>query len=64
MFKPGEWDTAHFEFHLGEVLAQEGKTQEARADLSESAGKLRTILGPDSPRTRRALAVLAALPSK
>ncbi len=64
VFKPGEWDTAHFEFHLGEVLAQEGKTQEARADLSESAGKLRTILGPDSPRTKRALATLASLPSQ
>jgi non-specific serine/threonine protein kinase len=62
VFVNGEWDLGHFEFHLGEVLAQEGKLDEARVLLVESVGILTKSLGPDDRHTVRARAVLASLP--
>jgi len=61
-FTHGEWDVAHFEYHLGEVLAQEHKYQEARRLLEDAVKTLTVKLGADSPRTQRARAVLVALP--
>jgi non-specific serine/threonine protein kinase len=62
VFTKGEWDVGHFAWHLGVVLAKEGKTEEARALLSESVAILSVALGKDSDRTKRAEAALAALP--
>jgi tetratricopeptide (TPR) repeat protein len=63
VFVHGEWDLGHFEFHLGEVLAQENKIVEARVLLVESVDILTKSLGPDDHHTVRARTVLAALPA-
>ena len=61
VFTKGEWDLGHFIYHLGVVLAAEGKTDEARSALGESVKILTAGLGKDSPRTKRAQAALDAL---
>jgi non-specific serine/threonine protein kinase len=60
-FTHGEWDLGHFEFLLGNVLAQRGNIGEARTVLSESVAALTRSLGADNPRTARARAALAKL---
>ncbi|HEX3666414.1 MAG TPA: tetratricopeptide repeat protein [Rhizomicrobium sp.] len=62
VFTKGEWDLGHFLYHLGAVLAAEGKNDAARATLGKSVKILTTALGKDSPRTKRAQAALDALP--
>jgi non-specific serine/threonine protein kinase len=62
VFPHGEWDLGHFEFHLGEVLAQEGRTTEARAVLTDSVAILSKSLGADDHHTTRAKALLVSLP--
>ncbi len=61
VFTQGEWDQGHFLFHLGEILAEEGRPAEARPFLVEGIARLQSKLGADSPRVRKAQAVLAAL---
>ncbi|HEX4158580.1 MAG TPA: tetratricopeptide repeat protein [Rhizomicrobium sp.] len=61
VFTKGEWDIGHFAWHLGVVLAAEGKTAEARSVLGESVKILTTALGKDSPRAKRARAALDSL---
>jgi tetratricopeptide (TPR) repeat protein len=63
-FTKGEWDLGHFIYHLGAVLAEEGKTDQARPVLEESVSILTKALGKDNPRTRHAQAALDALPPK
>jgi len=63
VFKKGEWDVGHFAWHLGAVLAEEGKISEARGLLQESVAILTAALGKDSARTKHAAASLAALPA-
>ncbi len=60
-FRHGEWDVGHFNYHLGAVLAEEGRKDEARHYLQESVRILTAALGKDSVRTRRAQAALNAL---
>ena len=62
LFTHGEWDLPRFKSLLGEILAREGKTPEARALLTPSAAALRAAVGADNPDTKRAEAALAALP--
>lgn len=62
-FKHGEWDTGHFAYHLGAVLAEEKKNAEARIYLREAVGTLTSTLGKDNPRTKLAEAALNALPT-
>ena len=64
VFTKGEWDLGHFVYHLGAVLAEEGKVVEARALLTESVRILAVAVGKDSPRTRRAQAALDQLRTK
>ena len=60
-FTKGEWDLGHFLFRLGQVLAKEGRTAEARTAIEEGLAILQASLGPDHARTQRAQAALAAL---
>jgi len=57
-FGPGAWDTGHFTYHLGAVLAEEGKKPEAKRDLEQAVEILTKSLGKDNPRTKRAAAAL------
>jgi DNA-binding winged helix-turn-helix (wHTH) protein/tetratricopeptide (TPR) repeat protein len=61
VFTHHEWDLGQFLFRLGAVLAKEGKADEARSLLQESATILATALGPEDAHTKRAEAELAAL---
>jgi non-specific serine/threonine protein kinase len=61
VFTHGEWDLGHFECLFGELLAQEGKTAEARPLLTESVAVLTKNLGAANPRTQRAVVALAGL---
>ncbi len=63
-FGPGAWDTGHFTYHLGAVLAEEGKTPEAKRDLEQAVEILTKSLGKDNPRTKRAAAALEAIGTK
>ena len=60
-FSHGEYDLGVFTFHLGSVLAQEGKAEPARAMLSESVATLQGRLGADDARTVRAKLALASV---
>ena len=53
-FTHGEWDVGHFSYHLGAVLVEEGKTEEARIYLQDAVRILTAALGKDSVRTKRA----------
>jgi len=61
VFTKGEWDVGHFAYHLGALLAEEGKKDEARPLLAESVRILTAALGKDSPRTLWAQSALDAL---
>ncbi len=61
VFRHGEWDTGHFAWHLGAVLAEEGKKDDARSFLQESVRIFTAALGKDNLRTQRAQAALDAL---
>ncbi|MEJ0047997.1 MAG: tetratricopeptide repeat protein [Rhodospirillales bacterium] len=61
VFTHGEWDLGYFAGLLGELLAQQGKTEEARPVLTESVAVLGKNLGAESPRTQRVAKDLAAL---
>jgi DNA-binding winged helix-turn-helix (wHTH) protein len=61
-FTHGEWDLGHFGVEYGKVLAQEGKTAEARPVLVESVAVLTKSLGVRNSRTKAAQAALDALP--
>lgn len=58
---PTSWDAGHFAYHLGVVLAHEGRTPEARLVLVDSVSRLTKALGPAHARTKKAQAALAAL---
>lgn len=60
-FTHGEWDLAHFLYHLGEAEAATGNTSAARATLLESVQRFTTALGAQNPRTRNAKAALDKL---
>jgi non-specific serine/threonine protein kinase len=60
-FTKGEWDLGHFAYHLGALLAEEGKNDEARTYLQESVKILTAALGKDNARTKRAQAALDSL---
>jgi serine/threonine protein kinase len=60
-FVNGEWDLGQMEFALGALLAKQGKTDEARNVLTESAALLDKSLGAADPHTKAAQAALAAL---
>jgi DNA-binding winged helix-turn-helix (wHTH) protein/serine/threonine protein kinase len=61
VFAHREWDLGQFAFRLGGVLAEEGKTDEARSLLEESVTILTAALGPEDVHSKRAAAALAAL---
>ena len=61
LFTHGEWDLPRFRCLLGEILAHEGKTAEAKALLTPGVAALRAAVGADSADTRRAQTALAAL---
>jgi non-specific serine/threonine protein kinase len=61
VFTHGEWDLGYFEDLLGELLAEEGKVDEARPVLTESTAVLTRNLGAANPRTQRAVGALAGL---
>jgi tetratricopeptide (TPR) repeat protein len=58
-FTHGEWDLAHFLFHLGEAQATLGDKKAARASLTESVQRFTRALGAQNPRTLKAKAALA-----
>ena len=58
-FTHGEWDLAHFLFHLGEAQTIAGDRQGARASLTESVARFTTALGPKNERTLKAKVALA-----
>jgi non-specific serine/threonine protein kinase len=64
IFTHGEWNLGHFETHLGEVLAQEGKIDEAQPVLQEALALLLKSLGPTDPHTLRAQDALDHLPAE
>jgi hypothetical protein len=57
----GEYDLGQFEAHLGDVLAREHKTDEARAVLTDSVAILTRSVGPGDTYTTRAQALLAGI---
>jgi non-specific serine/threonine protein kinase len=60
-FTHDEWDLGHFEYLLGETLASEGKTAEARAVLADSVTVLTKSLGKSDASTKDAESALALL---
>jgi serine/threonine-protein kinase len=60
-FTHGEWDLAHFLFHLGEAQAAMGNKSAARASFAESVQRFTAALGAQNPRTRNAQAALDKL---
>jgi len=60
-FVHGEWDLAHFLYHLGEAQAAVGNKNAARASLEESVRRFTAALGAQNPRTRNANAALDKL---
>jgi DNA-binding winged helix-turn-helix (wHTH) protein len=58
-FTHGEWDEGHFEYLLGALLAQQGKSQDARAVLSDSVAILTRSLGVADASTKEAQLALA-----
>jgi non-specific serine/threonine protein kinase len=59
VFTHGEYYLGQFESEMGELLAQEGKSDEARALLTEGLAALTKSLGPADRRTLHAGEVLA-----
>jgi len=57
-FTHGEWDLAHFLFHLGEAQATAGDKKAAQASLTESVARFTTALGANNERTLKAKAAL------
>lgn len=60
-FTHGEWDLAHFLFHLGEAEAALGNRGAARAALAESVQRFTKALGAQNPRTLNAGSALRKL---
>lgn len=60
-FSHGEWDLAHFLFHLGEAQMALGDKKDAKASLTESVTRFTAALGPSNERTLKAKAALARL---
>ena len=60
-FTHGEWDLAHFLFHLGEAQVAMGDKSAARASFAESVQRFTVALGAQNPRTRNAKAALDKL---
>jgi len=60
-FTHGEWDLGHFQYLLGSLLAQEGKSSEAKQVLRESVAGLRTSLGDKDASTQAAVVALAGV---
>ncbi|HEX3944941.1 MAG TPA: tetratricopeptide repeat protein [Rhizomicrobium sp.] len=60
-FTHGEWDLAHFLFHLGEMQALLGDTNAARASLTESVQRFTVALGAHNKRTLSAKIALKNL---
>jgi len=58
-FTHGEWDLAHFLFHLGEAQMAAGDKKAARASLTESVARFTKALGANNQRTLKANAALA-----
>ena len=54
----GQWRFGNFAFHLGSLLATEGKTDEAKALLTESVATLTATLGAADAHTKSAQAAL------
>ena len=54
----GQWQFGNFAFHLGSLLATEGKTDEAKALLTESVATLTATLGAADAHTKSAQAAL------
>jgi tetratricopeptide (TPR) repeat protein len=63
IFMHGEYSLGQYESELGEVLALEHKSDEARALLTESLVTLTKSLGPADRHTLHAQALLASLPT-
>ena len=60
-FNHGEWDLAHFLYHLGEAQAASGNATAARAAFAESVQRFTVALGAQNQRTRNAKAALDKL---
>lgn len=60
-FTHGEWDLAHFLFHLGETQALLGERSAARASLAESVERFTKALGAKNARTLAARTALDKL---
>ena len=60
-FTHGEWDLAHFLYHLGEAQAAMGNATAARASLGESVRRFTAALGAQNPRTISAKTALDKL---
>jgi hypothetical protein len=58
-FTHGEWDLAHFLFHLGEAQTIAGDKKAAQASLTESVARFTATLGANNERTLKAKAALA-----
>jgi tetratricopeptide (TPR) repeat protein len=57
-FTHGEWDLAHFLFHLGEAQATAGDKKGAQALLTESVARFTAALGANNERTLKAKVAL------
>ncbi len=57
-FTHGEWDLAHFLFHLGEAQTIAGDEKSAQASLTEAVERFTAALGANNERTLKAKAAL------
>jgi hypothetical protein len=60
---PTHWRAANVQYHLGVVLKDLGKVDQALVEVRQAHGILLADLGPDHPRTAAAAATLAELES-
>ena len=61
-FSHGEWDLGYFLFRLGQVIAEQGRPQEARPLLVDGIARMKAKLGAGNGRVVKAEAVLTGLP--
>jgi hypothetical protein len=61
VFTHGEWDLAQFLYRKGETEAQLGRSDAARASLTESVTLFEAALGPANSRTRAAQSAVQGL---